>query len=284
MALREREFLVNRAERRLLAFAGRCVPLVQVEAGGDAALQRQAVVEVADELHAAFAPGAGDDRGFDEVALDAIERDRLVVFVEQTRRHQEQAGAQCPGRRQLAFDVSLFERHFTCVTGRCDRVFHFEFGHDFGLGIEAVLVTEHEAAQVGLCVLRRAGRAVVVDLAVAGEHGRWRCGSRVCGGRDRGRRHRERGHSGWRGRSALLLDLCQLGLHGSEFGGELIEPAREFGLARGLRESAARRKCETCGQAGRKNGFGGQGARAFECHGLSRGGSAWCAWRVRAAG
>ena len=273
MALRERQLLVDRTERRLLAFARSRVPLVQVEGGGDAALQRQAVVEVADELHAAFAPSARDDCGLDEVALDAVIRGRFVVFVEQADRHQEQAGPHRPGRRELAFDIGLLDFDFTGVARRRHRVFDLEFGDNLGLRIEAVLEAEHEAAHVGLCVFVRAGRAVVVELAVAGEHGGGGGGCRRHrrGNRGRGGGYRRCGRRGRHCCGALLLNLHELRLHGGEFGGELVELAGQFGLDGGLRESVARSECETRDQARGHQGLRGQGAQALGCHGAFRG-------------
>src|SRR6185369_2218216 len=129
--------------------------------------------EAADDLQAAFAPRARDDRGLDEVALDAVERGRLVVLVEQSRGDEEQARAQRPLASQLALDERLFDLDLAGIAGRRDRVLDLELGDELGLLVEAMLQAEDKAGEVGDRLRAVVGRAVVVDLAVAREDRRW---------------------------------------------------------------------------------------------------------------
>src|SRR5262249_12004829 len=85
MPFRKREFLVDRPERRLLPVCRGRVPLVEVEAGAEPTLERDAVVELPDDLDATLTPGRRNDRGFDEVALHAVVGRGLVLFVQQAR-------------------------------------------------------------------------------------------------------------------------------------------------------------------------------------------------------
>ena len=67
--------------------------------------------------HATFTPGAGYDQGFDKVALDAIKIRGLVMFVQQSKRHQEQARLDAPPFGELMVDVELLDLELACVIG-----------------------------------------------------------------------------------------------------------------------------------------------------------------------
>src|SRR5262249_27496705 len=91
---RELQFLMDRAERRDAAFGIGGIPVAKVLARREADVPAEARFGRAEQREAAFAPRRRNDRGLDEIALDAIVVRRLVVLVEEAERNQRQARAE----------------------------------------------------------------------------------------------------------------------------------------------------------------------------------------------
>ena len=202
-----------------------------------------------------------------------------MVLVEQAYRHQEQPGAKPPGRRDLVFDIGLFDGHLAAIAGRGHRMLDLELGNNLGLVVEAVLVAQHEAHQVGLGVAGRLARPVVVDFAVAAQHGgrlgrpAWRSG----GGQGWRSHCQQRRHGccdgcrdgcgggrcgGLRRAGALLLQRAELGFELGQFGGHLVEPAHQLGLGGGLRLRGWRQRQQ--GEHGHQGQRFGDGVMGFQ--------------------
>src|SRR6185437_6957194 len=118
------------------------------------------------QAQSAFAPGAGNDQGLDEVALYAVEIRRLMVLVEQSERHQEQPRAQAETVAELPVEVELLDLEFTRVIGGCHGMLHLVLGVEFRAVIEVIADPEHGAREIDLRAARIAGGAVVVHLAI----------------------------------------------------------------------------------------------------------------------
>jgi len=67
------------------------------------------------EAQTAFAPGAWDDERLDEVTLHAVEVGRLVMLIDEAKRHQEQAGPQGAATPDLAIDIKLLDLEFAGI-------------------------------------------------------------------------------------------------------------------------------------------------------------------------
>jgi hypothetical protein len=119
------------------------------------------------QVEAALAPGAGNDERLHEVALHAVEVGRLVVLVQQTKRHQEQPGAHRDGLIELAVDVELLDLEFPDVIGGGHRMLDLVLGIELGAIIEPVADAEYRAGQIRLGLRTIVYRMGVVDLPVA---------------------------------------------------------------------------------------------------------------------
>src|SRR5437762_13010146 len=78
-SLQRRDAAVGERERARVGRKGLIeLPLRQIEAGREPEAPPEPERRVTAEAHAAFPPGARDDEGLDEVALDAVVTRRLV--------------------------------------------------------------------------------------------------------------------------------------------------------------------------------------------------------------
>lgn len=113
--LGELPFLMDRAEWRFERFGIGSVPLREVESRRDASVPAQAEVRVAGEANADLSPGGRDDRGLDEIALDAKVVGRLVRFVQVAQRDQIKTRLDRQAIIDLMLDVRLFDRDFALI-------------------------------------------------------------------------------------------------------------------------------------------------------------------------
>ena len=79
-----------RFESLLPAFANAFIrrELARIERRRDVGAIRESAAEIAVNAGAEIEPGGGNDHRVDERTLDAVERRRLVAFVDQADRHQ----------------------------------------------------------------------------------------------------------------------------------------------------------------------------------------------------
>ncbi len=110
MRIGELPFLVTAAD------AGRrIVELASVEAGGEADVVAQAIGKESVYAGAELAPGGGDNARLDLVALDAVIGRRLVRYVEDAERDEEQAAFRVDRIAEAVVQVGLFNLHFALV-------------------------------------------------------------------------------------------------------------------------------------------------------------------------
>jgi hypothetical protein len=104
LRVRERQFLMGGLQRRRIVVFQiqgggverefrREIPLRKIEAGGEPDIPAEPERRVAVQIEAALPPRARNDQGLDEIALNSVEIGRLMMFVQETERHEEQAGA-----------------------------------------------------------------------------------------------------------------------------------------------------------------------------------------------
>ena len=70
----------------------RCKP-GRIEPRRHVGLERHTAAEIAEHADANIAPGRRNDHGIDECPLDAVERRRLMAFVDDADRDEHHAGA-----------------------------------------------------------------------------------------------------------------------------------------------------------------------------------------------
>src|SRR5262249_1897953 len=140
---RDRELLVDAAERRIPTFLRRRIPVREIEARRDADIPLEPVPHVTVDGEPAFAPGRRGDRRLDEVAERAIVLRRLVVLVQEADRNEEEAGAATDAVGKLALSVELLDLDFALVRGRGDRVLDLELGGHTRALVEAMRPTEN---------------------------------------------------------------------------------------------------------------------------------------------
>ncbi len=147
------------------------VQLGHVEAGGQAYVVVDAELGRAVEADAALAPGGGDDAGLHLVAYRAVIDRRLVVAVDEAERHQEQAGADIGGVRDLIVQIGLLDLGLALVAGAGDGVLDLELAVEADAVAEAVAEEQHEALEVGLVAAAVLQIGAIGDLAVAADGG-----------------------------------------------------------------------------------------------------------------
>mmetsp|Transcript_15771 Transcript_15771/g.43666 ORF Transcript_15771/g.43666 Transcript_15771/m.43666 type:complete len:319 (+) Transcript_15771:950-1906(+) len=262
--LGELHLLMDGGQRRLAAILGLAIPFAEVEAGADAGGPGDAAVVLAEQLHAALAPGRRNDGRLDEVSLHAVVGRGLVVGVEQADRHQEETGAQAIGVVEAVLDVELLDLDLALVGRGCDGMLDLQLRDQLAAFVEAMLQADDEAPDVRLGLAAVLG-PVVVDFAVAADD---RGGLGACGGRC-GNRWQRRRRGGCRlggglGGGLGLLELLQLGLDALQFARQQVDALQQLFLCAGVlglglaqRAGCVDRQRRDQGEAGQRDGAGG---------------------------
>jgi hypothetical protein len=94
------------------------------------------------------------------------------MFVEETNRNEEQAGAPTDAIGEVAFGIELLDFHFALVGRGRNGMLDFEFGRHARAIVEAMSPAEDRACQIGLRLARVVDGSRVRDLAVAPERRR----------------------------------------------------------------------------------------------------------------
>src|SRR6185369_8834728 len=141
---------MDAAERRFASFVRSRVPLAEVGPGANAGAPAESGIGSAIHCDATLAPCRRNDRGLDEVTLDAVVVGGFMMLVEQTQRNQHQARAHAVICRQRMLDKELLD-----------------FAVDPGRLVERVAEADDGAAQIRLRCPGVSGRTVVVEFTVA---------------------------------------------------------------------------------------------------------------------
>src|SRR5712664_39712 len=151
----ELPFLVPAADTR-----GRIVELARVEIRRDADVVPKAFADDTVNTRTQLPPGRRNDAGFNLVALHSVVSRRLVGFVENAKRDQEQSAFHVRRITDLIIEPGLFDLGFAVVSGANDGVLELDLRMKANPVVEPMVEAEDEALQVG------PGVAALAKLAV----------------------------------------------------------------------------------------------------------------------
>lgn len=101
------------------------------------AVQREPAAQTRRQARTAFPPGSGNNTALHRIALDAIKCRRLMRFVQDANRKQEQAAARGQRIVDVVLNISLleFDRPFAAFD---DRMLDFQLREKAGFRAEIV--------------------------------------------------------------------------------------------------------------------------------------------------